>query len=122
MPYIYHEKLPDACPELDAHTVSNERFYRWVKRNPATSTDFLSKRMKQPNELFRDISECIACAVSLHKQSETNLNKLPGMKGKILAIITLTPKDGLVKQTFDNPHYSWWRSSEFTTENNIIYL
>ncbi len=122
MATTYYEILPESCPEIDAKPASNEKFYRLIRAKPAINGDFQSKRMKQPNALFKDISECILSAVSIYKQTEMDIKKLPSLKGKIPAIITLTPTDGLIKQTFTNPHYSWWRAKEFEIENSITYI
>lgn len=28
-------------------------------------------------------------------------------------VVTLQPKDGVMKKTFSDSHYSWWRSADF---------
>lgn len=121
MTKLYYESLPDACPESDARPANNEKFYRLVKTVPATDLDFQSKKMRQPNKLFEGISDCILSSLSIHKKEEISLNKLPTLKGTKPAIINLGPNDGLIKQTFTNPHYSWWRARDFNIINSVSY-
>lgn len=120
MPIDYYEDLPESCPEDGAEAVDNVAFYRFVSSNPATDSDFLSHRKKYPKKKFQ-VSECRAMSLSVFKVSDIlDLTKLPAIKG-IRATVTLSTQDGLVKQTGDGGHHSWWRSTSFVIGNNITY-
>ena len=63
----------------------------------------------------KGIDECIARAVSLFKNKGDALKrlKLPKFKHAVIAVVELEPKDGVMKKTFRDSHYSWWRSTNF---------
>ncbi|MEB3375745.1 hypothetical protein SFC43_29870 [Bacteroides sp. CR5/BHMF/2] len=71
----------------------------------------------QPDKVFKGlgIDECVTRAVSLfseREEAEKRL-KLPKFKKASIALVTLEPKDGVLKKTFGIAHYSWWRTKEF---------
>jgi len=39
--------------------------------------------------------------------------KLPKFRYSVIAAVELEPKDGEMKKTFRDSHYSWWRSTNF---------
>lgn len=39
--------------------------------------------------------------------------KLPKFRHSVIAFVELEPKDGVMKKTFRDSHYSWWRSTNF---------
>lgn len=92
-------------------------YYRIAHGNPATSPDFFSQRRLQPNKIFsgNGIDECVTRAVSLFKDKCDALKrlKLPKFKHSVIAAVELEPKDGVMKKTFRDSHYSWWRSMDF---------
>jgi hypothetical protein len=92
-------------------------FYRIAKVNPATDGDFFLQRKLQPNKTFTGlgVDECIARSISLfsEKNDATRRLKLPKFRSANIAIVTLQPKDGVMKKTFSDSHYSWWRSVDF---------
>ena len=112
----WFEELPVACPPSDAAPCNGE-YFRIVSGNPATSPDFFSQSKLQPNKIFvgKDIDECIAKAVSLYNEKGDALKrlKLPKFKHAVIAVVELEPKDGVMKKTFRDSHYSWWRSTNF---------
>ena len=112
----WFEDLPVACPPSDA-TPCNGEYFRIANGNPATSPDFFSQRKLQPNKIFvgKGINECIARAVSLFKDKDDALKrlKLPKFRHSVIAVVELEPKDGVMKKTFLDSHYSWWRSTNF---------
>ena len=120
----YFEELTEGCPEADAIAVNNEQFYRFVSANPAVDADFTSHRKLYPKRVFQ-VPECQARSLSIFKVSDNfDLSKLPALKNKLRAIITLTPNDGVVKHTpssSSKEHHSWWRSTAFQIANNITY-
>lgn len=124
---IYFEDLSIdecTCPHEDAVIPdSSKEFYRIVKCNPASSECFMSHRSKHPTKEYPD--ECCARAVSTFDSADGLLNaffKTPAGKKKerLLGKIVLHNGDGLIKQTFAEGHYSWWRSQSFDISSVTI--
>lgn len=113
----WFEQLPEQCPPNDAK-VCDGKYYRIVNGNPAVSSDFFSQRKLAPQKIFRGngIDECIIRAVSLFGDAEDAKKrmKLPKFKHSILAEVILLPEDGMMKRTFADSHYSWWRTKQFS--------
>lgn len=105
------------CPPEDSVCPDgNMKYFRVVKSNPPSSECFLSYRKKYPNRNFQN--ECIARAVSLSDTFEGLLNsyyRTPAHKKKtrLIGILLLSSNDGMIKQTYAQGHYSWWRSVSF---------
>lgn len=118
------ETLPDRCPPEDAYAPSGEYFYRISQGNPVENSDFFSQRKLAPDKTFtgNGIDECIARAVSVFSNVEDAKNKLklPKFKGNCIAEIVLCVDDGVVKKTFRQSHYSWWRTQSFNYANSKI--
>ena len=112
----WFEILPDLCPPEDA-MVCNGAYYRIANGNPAKSEDFFSQRILQPDKIFQGegIDECVIRAISLfsRKEEAEKRLKLPKFKNAKIALVTLESKDGMIKKTFGNAHYSWWRTTKF---------
>ena len=112
----WFEELPPLCPPSDA-IPCNGRFYRIAKGNPVDNGDFFSQRKLQPNKIFtgKGIDECIARAISLFSDATdaSRRLKLPKFRNANVAEVVLQPKDGVMKKTFSDSHYSWWRSKNF---------
>jgi hypothetical protein len=115
----WFEDLPQYCPPPDA-TPSIGTYYRIAEGDPTTSSDFFSQRKLQPNKVFKGqgVDECIARAVSLFQNIDDakKRQKLPKFRPSVIACVTLEPKDGMIKKTFRDSHYSWWRSKLFNVE------
>ena len=112
----WFEVLPEQCPPEDAKEC-NGIYYRIANGNPATSADFFSQKRLQPDKIFtgEGIDDCIVKSISLfsdRKEIEKRL-KLPKFRKGVIAEVKLEPKDGMIKKTFGNAHYSWWRTNEF---------
>ena len=106
----WFETLPEQCPPTDAKQCEGY-YYRIANGNPATTEDFFSQRKMQPDKVFKGlgIDECVTRAVSLfseREEAEKRL-KLPKFKKASIALVTLEPKDGVLKKTFGIAHYSW---------------
>lgn len=112
----WFEQLPALCPPLDAVPCGGT-YYRIAKGNPATDSDFFSQRELQPNKIFTGlgVDECVARSVSLFSEVNDAARrlKLPKFRSANIAVVTLQPKDGVMKKTFSDSHYSWWRSTDF---------
>jgi hypothetical protein len=112
----WYEQLPELCPPVDAVPCEGT-YYRIAKGNPANDGDFFSQRKLQPNKVFTGlgVDECIARSISLFSDinDATRRLKLPKFRNAQIAGVTLEPKDGVMKKTFSDSHYSWWRSTNF---------
>jgi len=112
----WFEDLPEQCPPNDAKDCNGD-FYRIANGDPAQSADFFSQRRLAPDKVFKGkgIDECIARAVSLFANLDDAKKrlKLPKFKRANIALVELRPKDGMMKKTFADSHYSWWRTKDF---------
>ena len=95
--------------------------------NPATNNDFFSQRKLAPDKTFKGegIDECIVRALSVFSDlpDAERLLKLPKFRKANIVKIELSEKDGKIKKTFGNSHYSWWRSSLFdVSQSKIVSL
>ncbi len=112
------------CPPEDAFVPDGQKeYYRVVKYNPADSECFLPTKIKKDSRIKPDA--CIAKSVSLSDSLKGLINayfKTPAHKKKqqLIGVLTLTPKDGMLKQTFAAGHHSWWRSRAFVPETVTI--
>jgi hypothetical protein len=112
----WYEQLPPQCPPSDAIPCGGA-FYRIAKGNPASDDDFFSQRKLHPNKIFTGlgVDECIARSISLFSEvnDATRRLKLPKFRSANVVEVVLLPKDGVMKKTFSDSHYSWWRSTDF---------
>ena len=112
----WFEVLPKYCPPADSTSPVGE-YFKIADGDPAKSNDFFSQRKLQPEKAFKGqgIDECITRAASLFKQlSEAQKRlKLPKFRKAVIAKVKLEEKDGLIKKTFRDSHYSWWRRRGF---------
>lgn len=112
------------CPPEDAFLPNGEtELYRIVKYNTIISDCFVSHRKKNPTKSYPN--ECIARAVSTFDSIEGLLNafiKTPAGKKKerLIGKVVLQENDGMIKQTFKEGHYSWWRSQSFDISSVTI--
>jgi len=110
----WDEELPEACPPEDAWDPDGRVFFRLVVDSPPTDHDFWSHRRIWPDRKF-NTSECRARSVSVYERVGdcSKLLKLPMHKDKFVARVELPSGSGLVKQTGEYSHHSWWRTAEF---------
>lgn len=108
------------CPHEDAFAPDGETvLYRYIPKGDVSSECFLPTVPREDRPLPRGFDDCIAKSVSIFNDLEGMLNalfRLPHNKGKKkkVCVLQLKPKDGVLKQTFDNPnHHSWWCSQQF---------
>jgi hypothetical protein len=112
------------CPPADAAFPNGEKeYFRVLNSSSQIADNFDSHRKKFPNKVFGD--ECVARSLSLSDSVDGLINgffKLPANKKKArkLGLIVLLPKDGLIKQTGNDFHYSWWRSNQFDFSNVTV--
>lgn len=119
----WFEELPKSCPPKDA-VDCNGCYYRIANGNPAESADFFSQRRLAPDKVFKGkgVDECTIRAVSLFAEINDAKKrlKLPKFRQANIAIVELGPKDGMLKQTFSDSHYSWWRTIQFNVSQAKI--
>lgn len=107
------------CPHEDALPPDGKKvFYRYIHRDIVKSESFLPTVPKPDKPLPYYYDQCVGKAVSLFDHLDALRNgvfSLPHHKGKkrIVGIIKLTEKDGLIKQIGHKNHHSWWRSQQF---------
>lgn len=46
--------------------------------------------------------------------------QLPKFRNANISEVILQPKDGVMKKTFSDSHYSWWRSVDFDISQTKI--
>lgn len=115
--------LEITCPHEDAFTPDGkQQYFRVIKGENANSDNFLPTRIKE-GKYTPD--ECICKSVSVFDSVETLKNgfiRTPAHKKKPrnVAVLVLTDKCGLLKQTFASGHHSWWRSKEFKPEEATV--
>ena len=105
------------CPHEDAFVPDGEKvYYRKLKANSATDHSFIAPPF---NEALMDRADaCIQKSLSVFDDLDALINAVIKIqagkkKTKKIAILKLTSKDGLLKQTFGKNHHSWWRSQAF---------
>lgn len=112
----FYEELPDQCPPKDASEQNNKAYYRLCLESPAGENDFLSHRALNPKQRY-SVPECRTRSLSVFRSPAKvkNLQKSGRFKKKTTFVgkVTLTNQDGVVKQTGNAGHYSWWRSDTF---------
>ena len=69
-----------------------------------------------------EIDECIVRAISLFSDEADVVRrlKLPKFRNANISEVILQPKDGVMKKTFSDSHYSWWRSVDFDISQTKI--
>ena len=113
---MWFETLPPDCPPNDATRPENQVLYRLVKYNPAQSCDFSShKKLGLDTTLKSPPDPCNVCAISLFTSIEKaeNLKKMRAHRGKYIAVVQLNRNAGVLKQTYQPEHYSWWRAKSY---------
>ena len=115
----YESDMPEGCPPMDVFKVDGD-FYRFVSE-PPSEADFIPHSRLYPNRNFTG-QECQARAISVFKSLDEckMMRKSPAFRNKKLAVVHITPEDGVVKSTpsgQNKTHYSWWRSATCQTIN-----
>ncbi len=125
-PITYFEDLSSLginCPHEDAFAPDgNKIYYRYIHGGELKSECFLPTKIDPTKPLSKDFDECIGKSVSVFDHIDGLINgvfKLPHHKGKKRAIglVKLCATDGLIKKTFGDNHYSWWRAKDFICES-----
>ncbi|WP_380187815.1 hypothetical protein [Iodobacter arcticus] len=104
------EFLPEQCPPSDARQ-DNLKVFRLVANCPPNANDFLPTKVESPHRKFTIDELCMACGVSVFKNVADILKKrerFKPLKSKKIACGTISPSDGLVKETGQPSHVTWW--------------
>lgn len=105
------------CPHVDAFVPDGEKVYfRKLKGNNAIEDSFIAPPFNQA--LIDRADACIQKSLSVFDDLEMLINAVIKIqsgkkKSKRIAVLKLSHKDGLLKQTFGKNHHSWWRSQAF---------
>jgi hypothetical protein len=113
----YRDPLPEGCPPDTAEEIAAPKaVFRLVRTDPPTPADFLSQRQEKPGQVFRGVTECQACGVSIFadgRDAEVKALKLPSLKNRKICRVTLSLGAGRVQQTFQPSHHTWWPLAKF---------
>jgi len=122
MPFIWKEELPDNCPPDDAISPDGKDLFRLVSSKPPSDNDFDSYKTIYPYKQF-SVSDCQAKSISVLNDlwEIKKIRKLPIHKNKMIVRLQLERKDGLIKQTGNINHFSWWVSKYFSL-NQCEYI
>ena len=114
---IYRETLPEGCPPDVSVDIALETYvFRLVKTSPATLDDFRSQRAEKPAAVFKGVTECHACGLSVFKERQDAVQKvllLPRFRGFHVYSVRLAAGAGRIQQTFKPSHHTWWPLAEF---------
>jgi hypothetical protein len=103
----------ETCPPAEA---ASGKFivYRLVDNIPIKVEDIWSYRTLYPTKVFGS-GECMARACSVYTDCKdlNKLFKMPKFKGKMMVVINIEEKDGVLLKTSTFSHHSWWISKEF---------
>jgi hypothetical protein len=107
--------LPDNCPPENILVPEDEEFYRLlINEDAITDEDWKSQKELHPNNPYEGEHFVNAHGLSILKEVDKKTFKLPRYKRfKGLAKITLNPTDGVLKKTYGDKHYTWWRTTSF---------
>lgn len=112
----YREPLSEGCPPAESEEITAERVvFRLVRANPAAPDDFRSQRAERPQSVFRGVSECLACGVSVHAEraDSEKMRKLPRFKNSLVCRVRLMTGAGRIQPTFQPTHHTWWPLAAF---------
>jgi hypothetical protein len=96
----YRDRLPEGCPPDAAEEITTLRaVFRLVRTDPPMPADFLSQRQEKPGQIFRGVTECEACGLSVfadRRDAEARALKLPSLKNRKICRITLAVGAGRI--------------------------
>lgn len=107
---IWPDHFPEQCPPLAARR-DNIQVFRLVNQTPPTAEDFLPTDKEWPHRSFPKEALCAACGVSVFRNVEDVIKKMaryPALRHKKIARGQIKESDGLVLETFQPSHMTWW--------------
>jgi|ERR1017187_3977984 hypothetical protein len=99
--------LPPQCPPNDAIPCTGEIF-RLVSTVPATTDDFISHFNRYPGKQWLDECEASGLSISLSFEAASRLRKRFKKLPQEIAVASLQPAVGVMKQTHSAEHHTWW--------------
>ena len=107
---MWPDYFPDRCPPSDARTDSIEAF-RLVGSAPPAPVDFLPLLIEAPHRGFTPEKLCMACGVSVFRTAADAIrtkNRFKPLRAKHVARGRIEPEDGLILETGQPTHATWW--------------
>lgn len=102
--------FPEQCPPVDARN-DNIQVFRLVDGAPLSAKDFRPTVIEQPHRAFEADKLCAACGVSVFRNVQDVIKKrsrFKPLRSKKIALGSITEVDGLVLETFEPTHMTWW--------------
>lgn len=84
--------------------------YRLVRSNPPTASDFIPTAHVPQRKISQE-DLCCAHGVSVFQEradAEQRKRLFKNLRSCDVSVGTISPSDGLVKQTFKPSHFTWW--------------
>lgn len=108
------DEMPEKCPPEDA-AAAELRAYHFCRAVPPAADDFMPLIKRGPSRPFKDAAEqCQACGVSIYANREDAIalaDAIPLFRKRLLAVVIITPDDGVVKHTPTTDrasHHTFW--------------
>mgnify|MGYP006961701287 FL=1 len=111
---MWPDYYPPECPPPDARRDTID-VYRLVSADPPVPSDFVPVVLEMPHRTFAPEKFCIACGLSVFQSLEGALRvraRYKPLRNKRLARGTIQPQDGLVLETGESSHTTWWCQSK----------
>lgn len=114
--------LPENCPPENILVPEEEEFYRLLlNEDQIVDEDWKSQKELHPQSTYEGENYINAHGLSVLKTVNNNIFKLPRYKRfKGLAKVILNPTDGVLKKTYGDQHYTWWRTTSFDIDSAEI--
>lgn len=107
---MWFDDFPEQCPPKDARK-DNLVVFRLVSNIPPKLEDFISTIRESPHRSFSGEALCNAHGVSVFKKIEDIRKKrerFKNLKNKNIARCKISQNDGLIKETGEPSHVTWW--------------
>lgn len=104
------EYFPRECPPVDARR-DNIEVFRLVDGCPPSTADFRPTLVEYPHRNFEGEKRCAACGVSVFRDVKDIIRKrslYKPLRDKKIAVGRISHEDGLVLETFEPSHLTWW--------------
>lgn len=115
------EYFPEQCPPAEAR-YDNVQVFRLVDGVPLSAEDFRPTVIEWPHRAFGADKLCAACGVSVFRNLQDVLKtraRFNPLRNKKIARGHITERDGLVLETFEPTHMTWWLQTS-TPQVNFI--
>lgn len=116
--------FPVECPPADARK-DDVWVYRLVSNLPPSLNDFLPAKIEQPERQFKPNEICAACGVSVFRDVQDLIKKrsrYKPLRAKRIVFGQISKLDGLVLETFDHSHMTWWLQTATPHANFTEYF